>query len=324
MSFAAELFKRALEASPTATAVFERFPAHSPDAYVNAAFEQLTGFSAGDFSSAGLECLHGEDTDARSSEQLRTTVVEGSELRLAILSYRKDGRAFWNLLHIMPLRDESGVATHYIGMLSDITEDRRYREHLENRAHHDSLTRLPNRHLLFDRLARELEQALQDGRSLALVFVDVNHFKQINDRFGHDVGDQLLQLVAARLVHCVRAGDTVARYGGDEFVMLIRESAMTPGFSGIEDRITRAMRRPVMASGYQIDISCSVGVSVFPTDGCDSATLLRRADFNMYCRKSAGNSPPTWVFRRDGVRTPDDRAVSRLLAPQEPLLTIRR
>lgn len=152
MNFAADLFKRVLQASPTATAIFERFPSYSPSAYVNASFEQLTGFSAGDFSQAGLEFLHGNETDARSITHLRTAIAEGSELRLAILSYRKDGGGFWNLLHIIPLRDESGASTHYMGMLADITEERLYTERLEHRAHHDFLTGLPNRHLLNDRL----------------------------------------------------------------------------------------------------------------------------------------------------------------------------
>jgi diguanylate cyclase (GGDEF)-like protein len=157
-----------------------------------------------------------------------------------------------------------------------------------------------------------------------LVFVDVNHFKKINDRFGHDVGDQLLQLVAARLVHCVRAQDTVARYGGDEFVLLIRETAMTRGFWEIEERIASAMKRPVTAGGYQIDFSCSVGMSIYPRDGFDRATLLRRADFHMYCRKSAGNTSPSWVFRRDVLRTPGDRAASRLLGPDSIMTRAKR
>ncbi len=315
MNFATDLFKRVLEVSPTATAIFERFPSQSPNAYVNAAFEQLTGFSASDFSQAGLAFLNGEETDARSIARLQAAMVEGSELRLAILSYRKDGRAFWNLMHIMPLRDEGGASTHYMGMLADITEERRYVERLEHRAHHDPLTGLPNRHLLYDRLDLQLALARQEGRSLALVFVDVNHFKQINDRFGHDVGDELLKLVAARLAHCVRVGDTVARYGGDEFVLLIREDALNLGFPDIEDRISNAMKRPVIAGGYQIDFSCSVGVSVYPADGCDRTTLLRRADIDMYCRKSAGTSAPNWVFRRDAIRSPDGRPLSGFRAP---------
>jgi diguanylate cyclase (GGDEF)-like protein len=156
------------------------------------------------------------------------------------------------------------------------------------------------------------------AHTIALAFGPWNAssaFKQINDRFADEVGDQLLQLVAARLVRCVRAQDTVARYGGDEFVLLIRENPVTLGFWEIEERITSAMKRPVTTGGYQIDFSCSVGVSVYPRDGFDCATLLRRADFHMYCRKSAGNTSPSWVFRRDVLRTPGDRGGLKLLGP---------
>lgn len=144
--------------------------------------------------------------------------------------------------------------------------------------------------------------------------MDVNHFKQINDTFGHDIGDKLLKLVAARLAHCVRIEDTVARYGGDEFVLLVRENAMSLGFSGIEDRISGAMKRPVIADGYQIDFSCSVGVSVYPADGCDRTMLLRHADINMYRRKSARSPNLSWIFRRGAIPSTDDRAVSRIFS----------
>jgi diguanylate cyclase (GGDEF)-like protein/PAS domain S-box-containing protein len=287
MSSATELLKQALQASSTATVIFERFPSHPQNACVNASFEALTGFNADALSSTGLEFLHGAETDPQSILRLRAAVAEGSELRLAMLSYRMDGRHFWNLLHIIPLRDGNGASTHYIGMLNDVTEERRRAERLEYLALHDPLTGLPNRHLLYNRLDQQLTKAQQEHCSFALVLVDINDFKQINDRFGHDFGDQLLELFGARLNSCVTPDDTVCRYGGDEFVLLLREEAANIGFAWIKGRIDHAMQRPLVVGGYHIDVSCSVGVSVYPADGVDRPTLFRKADMEMYANKAA-------------------------------------
>jgi diguanylate cyclase (GGDEF)-like protein/PAS domain S-box-containing protein len=287
VKFAANLFKCVAEDSSTAMVIVETIGLGGKGVYANTAFQGLTGYTAADIASHGLEILHGEETDPRSVTQLRTALAGGRELRLVLRSYCQDGSWFWNMLHAMPLRQESGESTHSLVMSEDVTAGRSIVEHLERRAHHDQLTGLPNRYVLHDRLDQAICQARQDGGSFALVFVDVNHFKQINDCLGHDVGDELLRLVAARLAHCVRSYDTVSRVGGDEFVLLLPNMPTDLDVAGVRKRISDALNRPVLLNGRRIELSCSIGVSVYPMDGCDRASLFRSADIEMYRNKSS-------------------------------------
>jgi diguanylate cyclase (GGDEF)-like protein/PAS domain S-box-containing protein len=287
VNFAASLFKCVAEGSSTPMAIVESSGLGGKDVYVNTAFQDLTGYTAADIASRSLEILHGEETDPRSVTQLRTALTGGQELRIVLRSYCKDGSCFWNMLHAMPLRQESGESNYSLVMADDVSGGRSIVEHLERRAHHDQLTGLPNRYVLNDRLDQAISQARQDGGSFALVVVDVNHFKQINDLLGHDVGDELLRLVAARLEHSVRANDTVSRVGGDEFVLLLPNVATDLDVAGVRKRISDALMRPVLLNGRRIELSCSIGVSVYPMDGCDRASLFRSADIEMYRNKSS-------------------------------------
>ena len=287
MKFAASLFECVVKDSFTPMMIVESTSRVGNGVYANTAFQKLTGYTTADFLSQGLEILHGEETDPQSAAQLRTAVSRGQELRLVVRSYCKNGDWFWNMVHTMPLRQESGELTHSLIMSDNVTAGCSAVEHLEKRAHHDQLTGLPNRYVLNDRLEQAISQARQDGGSFALVFVDVNHFKQINDVLGHDVGDELLRLVAARLAHCVRSHDTVSRVGGDEFVVLLPNMPTHFDVGSVRQRVSDALKRPVLLQGRRIDLSCSIGVSVYPTDGSDRASLFRSADIEMYRNKSA-------------------------------------
>jgi diguanylate cyclase (GGDEF)-like protein/PAS domain S-box-containing protein len=286
MSFATELFARTLQDSSTASIVLGCGRMAGQSAIVNVAFEHLTGFTSAELAASGLAILHGSGTSTESISHLQAAVTSGTELRLVILSYRRDGGSFWNDLHIMPLRAYDGTPTHLMGMMTDVSADRLLAQQLEHRAHHDALTGLPNRHLFRDRIDQQIVQAQRDGRPFALMLIDVNHFKRINDALGHDIGDQLLRTLGARLRRCARASDTVARYGGDEFVLLLGADSNGSRLEGIRSRIDRVMQRPVVIDGYEIRISCSVGVSVYPVDGLDQSALFRKADMAMYSDKS--------------------------------------
>jgi len=292
VKFAASLFECVVKDSSTPMVIVESVGWGAKGIYANTAFQDLTGFTTADIASRGLEILHGEETDPRGVTQLRTALTGGRELRLVLRSYCKDGSWFWNMLHAIPLRQEVGDSTHSLIMSDDVSNGRSVVEHLERRAHHDQLTGLPNRYVLNDRLDQAIFQAQQDGDWFALVFVDVNHFKQINDSLGHDVGDELLRLVAARLAHCVRADDTVSRVGGDEFVLLLPNMPVNFDVAAVRKRVSDALKRPVLLNGRRIELSCSIGVSVYPLDGCDRATLFRSADLEMYRNKSSRNPRP--------------------------------
>jgi diguanylate cyclase (GGDEF)-like protein len=157
-------------------------------------------------------------------------------------------------------------------------------------AQHDFLTALPNRMLLNDRLTQAIALAHRHGKLLAVLFLDVDHFKQINDSLGHAIGDQLLKSIAHRLVSCVRSSDTVSRQGGDEFVVLLSEVAHAEDVGRTADKTLAAVSRPHRIEQQDLHITVSVGIGVYPTDGADAETLLKSADVALFQAKSNGRS----------------------------------
>jgi diguanylate cyclase (GGDEF)-like protein len=190
----------------------------------------------------------------------------------------------------MPLRDEEGKIIGTFGLTRDITERKRAEEELAYMATHDALTGLPNRWLLNDRLTLELARAQRNRQMLALMLLDLDRFKDVNDTLGHPAGDKLLQVVGRRLRSLVRKSDTVARMGGDEFMLL----SLFPGIKREEDtvkiaqRILEAFRRPFVFDGHEIHITTSIGIAIYPDDGKDADTLIKNADIAMYRAKQRG------------------------------------
>jgi diguanylate cyclase (GGDEF)-like protein/PAS domain S-box-containing protein len=172
----------------------------------------------------------------------------------------------------------------------DITERKRYEAQLAHQATHDGLTDLPNRALLNDRLRQATASAQRSGRKVALIFIDLDNFKFVNDSFGHDAGDQVLKDIAARLVETVRDADTVARLGGDEFVLLFTDIADPNVVTRTMERVLTAVSRPIQAAGQEIALTCSAGISVFPLDAQDADLALRNADTAMYRAKEKGRN----------------------------------
>ena len=287
LQFTVELFKYAVQGSPTAMAILGDARAGRPRVYANAAFEALTGFTADDIEHHGLGLLHGEETDPRHVAQVQSCLLEGRELRLLVRSYRKHGPWFWNLLHVIPLNDGRRKLGHFLLMLRDVTEQHTQIDRLVRHAQRDPLTGLANRSVLQDRVEQLIERARQQGGSFALVFVDIDRFKQINDTFGHEAGDEILKLVGARLTHGARVGDTVCRIGGDEFVLLLPLTLARIDAASVQRRISAALEREVVLDGRRFQLSCSMGVSVYPTDGRDCSSLFRSADLQMYGNKAS-------------------------------------
>ncbi|HYC36986.1 MAG TPA: EAL domain-containing protein [Usitatibacter sp.] len=293
---ALNLRNRAIESSVNAIVIIDVGRSGNPIEYVNPAFEQMTGYAAREALGRDGYFLLGEDLEQPGLAEIEHAIRERRDGHAVLRNYRKDGSVFWDDFHIAPVRNESGEVTHFVGVMNDVTEAKQYEAQLAMQANFDSLTGLANRNLLQDRLQQAIVVARREGRKVATVFLDIDHFKLVNDTLGHRVGDELLQQVAGRLKSCVRESDTVARLGGDEFVLVL--NARPEGEAGtLESDLTAIMNKllvnvsvPLSLGGRQIRPSCSIGVSIFPQDGENADMLLRNADAAMYRAKELGRN----------------------------------
>ena len=204
--------------------------------------------------------------------------------------YTRSGEVIWISENARCVHDGEGNFVHYEGTVIDVSNTRRYEEELKYQASHDALTRLPNRLLLYDRLTQAIAYARRHGGLVGVAFVDLDNFKLINDNLGHDAGDLLLEAMAERMSACVRESDTVARHGGDEFVLVLASERDVESLTGTLERIRTAICEPWHAKGRELRPTCSIGVAIFPEDGAESSALLRNADLAMYQAKAAGRN----------------------------------
>lgn len=202
--------------------------------------------------------------------------------------FRRDGSRIWISEHAHVVYSPSGEPLYYEGTVEDITAQYRYREQLEYQATHDPLTTLPNRNLLQDRLKQVLRLAQRRATQGSLAFVDIDNFKFVNDSLGHGAGDKLLIEVARRLKSCLRDSDTVARYGGDEFVLILGDYDGLSETLHILHRLQERIAEPILLEAQEVRVNCSIGVSVFPDDGVELESLLRHADAAMHHAKKLG------------------------------------
>ncbi|MCU1229033.1 MAG: Diguanylate cyclase [Acidobacteria bacterium] len=203
---------------------------------------------------------------------------------------RRDGQIVWALLNETLVHPQAGGDDILEGTIIDITARKLAEERMQYQAFHDSLTDLPNRFLLNDRLDIVLKQARRHGRSAAVMFLDLDHFKLINDTMAHTAGDELLRAVAERLTGCLRSDDTVARIGGDEFVFILAEVDQGAGAAKVAQKILEAVRCPMTVAGRELYVTASIGIALYPNDGIDSDTLVKNADSAMYRAKELGRN----------------------------------
>lgn len=213
--------------------------------------------------------------------------------------YRHDGSIIWIAENARAVKNAHDVVVFFEGTVVDITERRQHEAKLEYQANHDSLTGLPNRSVLRDRIAQAVAKAHRTGQLAAVVFVDLDHFKLINDSLGHHVGDRLLLEVADRLLACVRNHDSVIRQGGDEFVLVLTEQRDENQILAIVSRLLESIARPWFDNGQEYGLSCSVGISCYPKDSPDPDVLLQCADAAMYKAKESGRN--TYNFYTPGL-----------------------
>lgn len=236
----------------------------------------------------------------------RLMQAQGQVLNFESEVHRRDGTRIWISENAHVVCSPQGEFLCYEGTVQDISERRRYQEQLERHANHDLLTGLPNRVLLGDRIEQGIARATRLGYYLALVFIDLDKFKFINDSLGHAAGDELLKEVAARLTECVRSCDTVARLGGDEFVLILNDHYHSSSVISVLERVLKDIGRPVMLSGREFQVGASLGVAMFPSDGDDAQLLLKHADVAMYAAKDRGRNNFQF-FTRELNRQADER-----------------
>jgi diguanylate cyclase (GGDEF)-like protein/PAS domain S-box-containing protein len=262
--------------------------------FVNDAFESRTGYRREEVLGRSPRLLQGPQTQRDRLDQIRSALEQWQPVRVDLINYRKDGEVFWVDLDISPVWDTSRKLTHWVAVGRDVTERKAAEQKIRYLAFYDALTGLPNRQLLLDRLHATLERraGAQGG---ALMFIDLDNFKVLNDTLGHQRGDQLLQQVAERLATCVAHEDTVARLGGDEFVILLQPrsegvDAAATAAAQVADRILKALGEPYPLPGHLHHSTCSIGVTVFGAQRAPVTELLKQADLAMYQAKRAGRN----------------------------------
>lgn len=256
---------------------------------VNPAFTVITGYAQEDVLGENPSSIRSGRHDEAFYRKLWAEIEATGYWEGEMWDRRKNGEAYPSWQSISAVLNESGEVTHYVSVFSDITPIKEYQKNLDFLAHHDPLTGLPNRLMVNDRLAHALQRCLRDGTQLALLFLDLDDFKKINDVYGHGVGDQLLQTLAERLQALLRKEDTIARFGGDEFLILLESNESRDGVEEVAKKIMHAISSPMSRGGQIITVRASIGIAMGPADGPSSAELIAAADAAMYRAKATGS-----------------------------------
>ncbi|MGR4067927.1 EAL domain-containing protein [Billgrantia sp. C5P2] len=284
------ILQRSVEASINGIVITDARQPDNPIIYVNEAFERITGYGRDEVLGHNCRFLQGSETDAEAMAQLRQAIAGQRELNVTLCNYRKDGTPFWNNLYLAPVKDDKGIATHFIGIQHDISERKSYEAKLSYHASHDALTGLANRSLFEDHLVHDVLLAQRHGCHLAVLFLDLDDFKPINDSLGHEVGDQVLIQAAQRLGEELNPGDTLARFGSDEFVILLPELEREEEAIRLVERLLVCVRRPYRVGENELYIGASVGIA-FLREALESPVeLIQQADMAMYRAKQKGRN----------------------------------
>nr|MBA2636868.1 diguanylate cyclase [Solirubrobacterales bacterium] len=257
----------ALAAATNGIVIVDATQPDLPIVYVNQGFERLAGYRADEVLGRNCRFLQGADTDPLAIVEMRTAVAEGRGAKVVLRNYRKDGSPFWNEVVLSPVTDGERIV-NYIGVQLDVTERRQAEEQVRFLAYHDPLTGLANRARVEERLADAIRDAGRVGHQVALLYLHLDHFKDINDRFGHGAGDELLRQVTERLTGIVRPRDLLARQGGDEFLIALCDVPADAAAVAAEvaERVTETLRPAFLIAGEALELSASVGVSAYPDD----------------------------------------------------------
>ena len=257
---------------------------------VNPAFTQSTGYEPNEVIGRNPKLLSSGRQSREFYQNMWQTLEKTGHWEGEWWNKRKDGELYMEQVSLNTVRNKDGSVQRYVKMSSDITEKKRLDDLIWRQANYDSVTNLPNRRLFLDRLAQEIKKCSRTNESLALFFIDLDRFKEVNDEFGHAVGDQLLVEVSRRINGCVRSSDTVARLGGDEFTVILADLAKTSRIETVARNITHVLAQPFHLDGAEVSISGSIGIAIYPVDASDINELIKKADDAMYAAKNSGGN----------------------------------
>lgn len=257
--------------------------------FTNQAFQEITGYSDADVLGKTPNILSSGQHKQEFYQQMWQSLLEKGEWQGEIWNRRKNGEVYPEWLTLSAIKDIAGKTVQYAALLSDLTTRKQNEDRIKHLAYHDALTGLPNRYLFLDRLTLALTRALRHEKRLAVLFLDLDRFKDVNDTFGHTVGDQLLQEVGRRLQSCVREEDTVARMGGGEFTVLLPDIEKEET-EEVANRILEMFGQPFFLEGEELILTPSIGIAMASDKGMDAQTILRHADMAMYKAKENGKN----------------------------------
>ncbi len=257
---------------------------------VNTAFTRVTGYAPTDVIGRVTRLLYANRQPSELYEHIFTAVANNNIWQGEVWSRKKDGTVYPEWVNVNAVRNEAGQIVEYVVIASDITDRKRSEERLNYQANYDALTELPNRSLFIDRLRQAISRAKREDTQLALLFVDLDRFKNINDSMGHSAGDKLLVQVAKALRACVRESDTIARFGGDEFAIILSPIYGPKNAGTVAQTLLKVLSRPVLVDGYECLVGGSIGISIFPGDGQTPEDLVKNADAAMYRAKDEGRN----------------------------------
>lgn len=284
------LFERAIAASSNGIVISE-YSKDNAVVYVNPSFEKMTGYSYAEATGRNCRFLQGRDRHQPALQELRNAIHKGQDCKVTLRNYRKDGTLFWNELSLSPVENERGTISHYIGVQTDISDRKRAEEELIHQAYYDPLTGLPNRAFLMERLREaSARKNLQDDEQLGVLFIDIDRFKRVNDSLGHAVGDMLLIAIAFRLERCLHSQSTIARLGGDHYVILLENVQNIEQVSEVAEKIHQQLKAPFTFEGHAVFVTVTIGIALSSIEHEVSADLLRNADIAMYRAKRSGKA----------------------------------
>lgn len=281
----ATTLSQAIEQSPMSVIITNP---HGYIEYVNGTFEQTTGYFSHELIDKPISMLRSERTPDVIYRQLAQSLKEGQQWQGEFESVKRNGEVYWEQVHVAPVTGFNKEITHYLAVTHDVTQQKLQEQKIVQQAHFDSLTGLPNRFLALDRLSQMLTDAKRGHYNIAVLFLDFDDFKKVNDTLGHQSGDELLVEAARRLRGVVRESDVIGRLGGDEFIVLVKQESDATRASVIADKLLEQFRVPFVLDGREFVSTISVGISIYPEDGQTPTELLRQADSAMYHSKDGG------------------------------------